>query len=88
MQIIITKPTSEQINQTKNWGIWSKEPSEFTYKYDDQETCLILEGEAIVTEPDGIIAHFKAGDWVVFPAGLKCTWKIIKTIKKKYKFGL
>ncbi|RLG19261.1 cupin, partial [Candidatus Micrarchaeota archaeon] len=24
---------------------------------------------------------------VVFPAGMKCTWKITKPIKKKYKLG-
>lgn len=87
MSITITKPTPEQIKTAANWGTWEKEVSEFPWVYDEPETCYILEGEASVTEADGSVAHFQAGDWVVFPAGLKCTWKITRTIKKKYAFG-
>ncbi|MDH5793723.1 MAG: cupin domain-containing protein [Candidatus Bathyarchaeota archaeon] len=35
-----------------------------------------------------LCAHaFAAGDYVIFPKGLKCTWEIKKRIKKHYKFG-
>ena len=30
---------------------------------------------------------FGPGDYVVFPQGLDCTWKVKKTIRKHYKFG-
>lgn len=30
---------------------------------------------------------FGPRDWVVFPKGLKCTWKINVKIRKHYKFG-
>lgn len=86
MQTKISQPTPQQIKAAENWGIWEKEVSEFPWEYDAQETCYILEGEADVVEADGAVAHFGVGDWVVFPAGLKCTWKITQPIKKKYSF--
>jgi uncharacterized cupin superfamily protein len=81
------KPTEEEITSTESWGTWSKEPSEFPWSYSEKETCLILEGEATVTAPDGQTISFEAGDLVTFEAGLECTWKIGKTIRKRYKFG-
>ncbi len=83
----VKKPTQEEIESTKSWGVWSKEPSEFSWSYDENETCYILEGEATVTDEKGNIISFAQGDWVEFSQGLKCSWKIMKTIRKRYKFG-
>jgi len=83
----ISKPTQEQIGSTSSWGTWEKEVSEFPWEYSDKETCYILEGEAEVISDKGKKINFKKGDWVEFESGLKCTWKIIKNIKKKYMFG-
>ena len=30
---------------------------------------------------------FSAGDFVVFPKGLKCRWRVIKPVRKHYTFG-
>ncbi len=87
MSIKVRKPTEEEIGEAKNWPTWSKEISEFDWQYDEQETCYILEGSATVTGKDGQSASFSAGDWVVFPKGLECGWKIDKPISKKYKFN-
>jgi len=46
------KPLEDEIRETETWGIWSKEPSEFPWFYDERETCLILEGSATVTASD------------------------------------
>lgn len=70
-----------------NWQVWSKAASEFPWYYSDKETCYILEGEVVVTTDQGEAAHFGKGDLVVFPEGLSCTWKILKNVKKHYKFG-
>ena len=86
MEIIIRKPTDEEKAEAKTWPIWEKEPSEFPWEYSEKETCLILEGEATVVSDLGE-ASFKEGDYVIFPEGLKCTWKITKAIKKHYRFG-
>ena len=81
------RPAEGEIRQTENWGIWSKEPSEFPWLYDEREICYILEGSATVTASDGSVISFGKGDLVTFERGLECTWKIDKAIKKRYKFG-
>ena len=84
----VRKPTKEEVDRIKSehWGIWTKEVSEFTWSYDERETCLIIEGEVTVTFEGGS-AKFGKGDFVVFPEGLECTWKITKPVRKYYKFG-
>jgi len=61
---------------------WEKEVSEFPWSYDEQETCLILSGHAVVDGASGEHAEFGAGDYVIFPVGLQATWKIDETIRK------
>jgi uncharacterized protein len=88
MRIEVRKPTEEEIKAAESWPMWEKETSEFPWKYDSQETCLILSGAATVSANDGSEEkNFSAGDWVVFSPGLECTWKITEPIKKRYKFG-
>ena len=81
-------PAPEILNQlgVKKWPIWTKEASEFSWVYDSTETCYFLEGEVVVTPQKGAPARFGKGDLVVFPEGLSCTWKILKDVKKHYKF--
>ena len=83
----VWKPTDEEKQKTNSWGTWNKETSEFPWYYDEMETCYILEGEAIATSSDGEEIRFKTGDMVQFEKGLECRWKIVKDIKKRYKFG-
>lgn len=83
----VKKPSSDEISRTKTWGIWSKEKSEFEWNYDEKETCYILEGTAEVIDEKGNKINFGPGDWVEFSAGLKCTWRILKPIRKRFNFG-
>ena len=69
-----------------NWPIWTCEISEFPWKYDVEESCLILEGEVYVTAGSESV-EIKSGDFVIFPKGLSCVWKVTKPIRKHYKFG-
>ena len=69
------------------WPIWTKEASEFPWSYSDRETCYLLEGEVEVTPEGGETVRFGKGDLVTFPEGMSCTWKILKGVKKHYKFG-
>ena len=86
MEITICTPTKEQITEMKACPIWTCEIKTFPWHYDDQETCLILEGEVTVTTANQTV-HFNAGDLVVFPAGLDCQWQVKSPVKKHYKFG-
>jgi len=87
MKIEVRKPTEKEKKEAASWGIWEKEVSEFPWEYDEKESCLILEGKAEVTTESGEKVKFGKGDFVVFPVGLKCKWKITEPIKKYYKFG-
>lgn len=68
------------------WAIWQKEISIFSWIYDKNEICYILEGECVVTPEQGEPVTCKRGDLVHFPAGLKCEWEIRQPIKKHYTF--
>ena len=69
-----------------NWPIWTCEVSEFPWQYDVEESCLILEGEVYVAAGSDTV-QIKSGDFVVFPKGLSCVWKVTKPIRKHYQFG-
>lgn len=70
----------------RSWPVWTCEVSEFPWTYDSKETCYILEGEVIVTPDGGKAVTIKAGDLVIFPAGMSCQWNVVKPIRKHYQF--
>ena len=88
MQITIHKPSDTEIEQKKiqSWPIWTCEVSEFDWEYDQQESCLLLEGDVEV-KSDFETVKFGGGDFVVFPKGLKCKWKVIRPVRKHYSFS-
>ena len=88
MNIEISKVSENEISKKGvfSWPIWSCEISEFDWEYDQQESCLLLEGEVEV-KSDFETVKFGGGDFVVFPKGLKCTWKVIKPVRKHYSFN-
>ena len=69
-----------------NWPLWTCEVSEFPWQYDVEESCLILDGEVYVAAGSDTV-QIKSGDFVVFPKGLSCVWKVTKPIRKHYQFG-
>ena len=87
--IKIEKPTKEQLESQGifSWPVWEKEASTFPWSYDAQETCYLLEGKVKVTPEGGDPVEFGAGDLVVFPQGMNCTWEISQNVRKHYKFG-
>jgi len=87
MIVIIKKLIDKELAnlQVTNWPIWEKEVSEFKWHYDDTEHCYFLEGKVIV-EAYGNSYEITKGDFVTFPKGMDCVWKIIKPVKKHYTF--
>jgi hypothetical protein len=45
-----------------------------------------LEGEIEVTTEEETVT-IKPGDYVVFPEGLSCSWKVSTAVRKHYNFG-
>jgi uncharacterized protein len=88
MTIKIIKQEDQNINREKisTWPIWTCDVSEFDWFYEEKERCLILEGEVYVTVNNKSF-HIQKGDYVEFPQGLECRWKVIEPIKKHYSFG-
>jgi uncharacterized protein len=89
-EILVThEPSPERLNDlgVGEWPIWEKEVSEFPWTYDERETCYILEGEVVVTPEGGEPVRIAEKDLVVFPAGMSCRWKVVRAIRKHYRFG-
>ena len=82
-------PGEERLAQlgVRGWPIWAKEVSEFRWSYDERETCYFLEGDVVVTPDGGEPVEMGAGDFVTFPRGMSCTWKVCKDVRKHYTFG-
>lgn len=82
-------PSLERLQQlgVSGWPTWSKEISVFPWTYSDPETAYVLEGEVVVTPKGGEPVSFGAGDLVIFPAGMSCTWDVRKPLRKHYRFG-
>ena len=88
MNITISQLTDKEIGEwgVLSWPIWSCDVSEFDWEYSERESCLLLEGEVEV-KSDFETVLFSAGDFVVFPRGLKCRWKVTSPVKKHYTFN-
>ena len=88
MKIEIIKLSESKITEKNilQWPIWTCEISEFDWEYSDEESCLLLDGEVEVKSEFETV-RFSAGDFVVFPKGLKCYWKVISPVRKHYTFN-
>ena len=87
-EIKIEKATPEKLRDlgVDGWSAWECEPSTFDWHYDDRETFYVKEGNVSVRHGGGEV-RFGAGDIVVFPKGMDCTWTVHQTIRKVYKMG-
>ena len=88
MSIKINKLTESEIvkMEIRLWPIWTCDISEFDWEYSERESCFLLKGEVEVSG-DFETVKFGVGDFVVFPGGLKCRWKVIRPVRKHYSFG-
>ena len=82
-------PSADELQQlgVAAWPICTCGVSSFPWTYDEQETCLLLEGDVTVTPATGEPVRFGADDLVVFAAGLHCTWTVHVPVRKHYRFG-
>ncbi len=80
-------PAKLEVMGVYDWPTWSKEPSTFPWSYDQSETCYLLDGVAVVTPEGGEAVTIQAGDLVIFPAGMQCSWEIRETVRKHYHLG-
>lgn len=79
--------TDTQIEELgiRQWPIWEKEISRFSYVYEEEELCYFLEGIVVVETEQGATT-IKKGDYITFPKGLSCIWDIKEPVRKHYLF--
>eukprot|EP00244_Chara_vulgaris_P004742 TRINITY_DN1952_c0_g1_i6.p1 TRINITY_DN1952_c0_g1~~TRINITY_DN1952_c0_g1_i6.p1 ORF type:complete len:266 (-),score=28.26 TRINITY_DN1952_c0_g1_i6:148-828(-) len=82
-------PSEERLKElgVRQWPKWGCPPSKFPWTYDAKETCYLLQGKVYVTpegEQDSVAIG--AGDLVVFPKGMSCTWDVQVAVDKHYNF--
>ncbi|KAG8389137.1 hypothetical protein BUALT_Bualt02G0197900 [Buddleja alternifolia] len=92
LKIIVQKaPSESQLSELgiKYWPKWGCPPGKYQLKFDAQETCYLVRGKVKVypknSESEEVV-EFGAGDLVVIPKGLSCTWDVSVAVDKHYKF--
>ncbi|CAJ1976386.1 unnamed protein product [Sphenostylis stenocarpa] len=82
-------PPESKLTQlgVRKWPKWGCPPSKFPWTYEAKETCYLLEGKVKVF-PSGSneSVEIAAGDLVVFPKGMSCTWDVSVGVDKHYNF--
>ncbi|KAF5792205.1 putative rmlC-like cupin domain superfamily, rmlC-like jelly roll protein [Helianthus annuus] len=86
---IVKNPPESKLTElgVRSWPKWGCDPSKFPWTYSAKETCYLLKGKVKVY-PEGSDegVEIGAGDLVVFPNGMSCTWDVSETVDKHYKF--
>ncbi|KAH7690985.1 RmlC-like cupins domain-containing protein [Dioscorea alata] len=91
LTILVEKnPSPSRLSELdiKSWPKWGCPPGKFPLKFDAEETCYLLKGKvkAYTKGSTTEFVEFGAGDLVVFPKGLSCTWDVSVAVDKHYKF--
>ncbi|EXB93134.1 hypothetical protein L484_024472 [Morus notabilis] len=93
--IVESNPSSSRLSELgiNSWPKWGCPPGKFILKFDASETCYLLKGKVKVypkgsssSSSDHEFVEFGAGDLVIIPKGLSCTWDILVAVDKYYKF--
>ncbi|KAK9756820.1 hypothetical protein RND81_01G122900 [Saponaria officinalis] len=91
LSIIVEKCISEtRLSElgVKSWPKWGCSPGKYKLRYEAKETCYIVKGKVrtfLHKEVDECV-EFGAGDLVIIPKGLSCTWDVLIAVDKFYKF--
>ncbi|MEY8830757.1 cupin domain-containing protein [Sedimentitalea sp. XS_ASV28] len=66
-------------------GIWESTPyAEAFDSYPGDEFCQVLSGKVALTDEDGNVSTFSAGDSYFVPKGFKGTFRVVETMRKYY----
>jgi uncharacterized cupin superfamily protein len=67
---------------TSSVVVWECTPGSFKWDYCQDETAVIISGEAFITVEGGSERQLRPGDLVFFPAGSSCMWRVTAQIRK------
>lgn len=90
LRIVVQKnPSESQLSELgiKSWPKWGCSPGKYQLKFDARETCYLLRGRVkVYPKNSSEVVEFGAGDLVIIPKGLSCTWDVSVAVDKHYKF--
>lgn len=82
----------EPVAKCSQWGssgdgstgtyVWSCTAGEFDWHFEVDEIIHVVEGEVVVTSPDGITVTLGVGDSGFFPAGTVWRWRVPVYVRK------
>ena len=67
-------------------GVWSCERGSFNWEYTWDETIYFIEGEAVITDQDGVSVTCRAGDLFFVPIGTTTQWEVVAPVRKVFHF--
>lgn len=91
LRIVVEKnPSESRLSELgiKSWPKWACSPGKYHLTFDAEETCYLVKGK-VRAYPKGSTTEyveFGAGDLVTIPKGLSCTWDVLLSVDKYYKF--
>ena len=65
-------------------GHWSSEPCALKVSYDENELCVIIDGDVKITDNAGLVFEYTKGDAFVIPAGFEGVWESLTAVTKIY----
>ncbi len=71
-------------------GVWAATEGSWRIEYapNEQEFCVLLEGEAVLDSESGESTVLRAGDAFVIPGGFRGTWTNRSPVRKHYAIAL
>lgn len=63
-------------------GVWECTSGKFEYTYPGDEICTLLAGRIRVTEKNGTVHEYKAGDTFFTVKGETVVWEVLEKIRK------
>lgn len=77
-----SKQLTRSQDRTQYTMVWDCTAGRFNWHYDRDETVVVLEGEAFITNEKGEEHRIGTGDVAFFPAGTSATWRVPSYIRK------
>jgi len=69
-------------DRTSSIVVWDCTIGHFNWHYVEDETLVVLSGEAFITNDRGEERRLAAGDMGFFPAGSSATWRVTSRVRK------
>jgi uncharacterized cupin superfamily protein len=77
-----SKMLAKSHDRTSSITVWECSAGRFNWHYSEDETIVVISGEAFITTDKDKERRLGQGDMGFFPAGSSCTWRVNDRVKK------